>query len=196
MGNRLSKIITRTGDDGTTGLGNGGRIAKDAPRMEVIGQVDLLNSQLGLAVAALGPEAAPLAEVLNRIQHDLFDLGAQLSVPGTVLLGEAHLARVEADAARLNAALPPLKEFILPGGGLAGSTLQIARAIARGVERRLVGLANEEGGFEGDGGASFKGGMRYLNRLSDLLFIAARSANAAAGIPETLWQRGASAGQA
>ncbi|HEV7631701.1 MAG TPA: cob(I)yrinic acid a,c-diamide adenosyltransferase [Steroidobacteraceae bacterium] len=165
MGNRLSKIVTRTGDDGTTGLGDGSRVAKNCARVEAIGTVDELNSALGLLIAsaALPPE---IANCLLRIQHDLFDLGGELSIPGHTMVTQAQIERLEADVETFNAKLPPLKEFILPGGGQAAATCHLARTIARRAERRCWTLAGVE--------TVSPPVLVYLNRLSDLLFVLAR----------------------
>ena len=180
MGNRLSKIITRTGDDGTTGLGDGSRVPKDSPRIEAIGTVDELNSCIGL-VAASPDLAADVARCLLRIQHDLFDLGGELAVPGHTMVTEAHIARVEADVEVFNTTLPPLKEFILPGGGLAASHCHLARTIARRAERCCWTLSRSEPVSEA---------VRiYLNRLSDLLFVLARVLARQAQGREVLWDR-------
>src|ERR1700694_761922 len=144
MGHRLSKIVTRTGDGGTTGLGDGSRVAKDSPRIEAIGAVDELNSTLGLLLSETLPEAC--ASVLTDAQHDLFDLGGELSIPGHVAVTDAHVLRLEAAVERFNADLSPLKEFILPGGTRAASLAHIARTVCRRAERALVLLAPTEGG--------------------------------------------------
>jgi cob(I)alamin adenosyltransferase len=180
MGNRLSKIVTRTGDSGTTGLGDGSRVAKDAPRIEAIGSVDELNSCVGLVAASPGlpPE---VTRCLLRVQHDLFDLGGELAVPGHAMVTDAHIARVEADVEQFNAALPALKEFILPGGGIAAAHCHLARTIARRAERRCWTLARSEPVSEA---------LRiYLNRLSDLLFVLARVLARQAQGREVLWDR-------
>jgi len=182
MGNRLTRIVTRTGDGGTTGLADGSRVAKDAPRIEAIGAVDELNSSLGLLLAErLAPE---LRECLTGVQHDLFDLGGELSVPGHDILNEGHLSRIEQALDRYNAKLPPLRDFILPGGSRAAACAQLARAICRRAERRVVTLAA--------GGAVPPFAVRYLNRLSDLLFVLARELNRRAGRGDLLWRQGAS----
>lgn len=177
MGHRLSRITTRTGDDGTTGLGDGGRVPKDHPRIVALGEVDELNSVLGLALAEPLPEAvrAPLREAQQR----LFDLGGELSVPGRRILGAEDVEALDTALERLNADLPPLKEFVLPGGGRAAAACHLARAVCRRAERALVALDREE--------AINPEALRYLNRLSDLLFVCARAAARAAGEPETLW---------
>jgi cob(I)alamin adenosyltransferase len=165
MGNRLSKIYTRTGDDGTTGLGDGQRVAKDAARVEAYGTVDELNSAIGviLGVAAL-PEA--VAGCLNDVQHELFDLGGELCIPGHRIITAEHTSRLERTLDRFNEGLPALKEFILPSGGPATAACHLARAIARRAERRVWTLAKSE-----SVGPEIP---RYLNRLSDLLFVLAR----------------------
>ncbi|QNM95903.1 cob(I)yrinic acid a,c-diamide adenosyltransferase [Chitinimonas koreensis] len=183
MANRLSKIVTRTGDDGSTGLGDGSRVSKASLRIAVLGDVDELNSQLGVALAETLPAALRL--VLVKVQHDLFDLGGEVCIPGRVALVEAQLARLEEDVAAFNAELPPLKEFILPGGSRAAAALHVARAVCRRAERGLVELAAAEPVSEL--------APRYLNRLSDLLFVLARAANRADGCGDVLWQPGLNA---
>lgn len=179
MGHRLSKIVTRTGDAGTTGLGDGSRVAKDAARIEAIGAVDELNSTIGL----LGTEPLPaeVAASLARVQHDLFDLGGELSIPGYRAVGDEHVARIEADVERYNAPLAPLKEFILPGGTRPAALAHVARTVCRRAERALVHLGAAEDVSDD--------ARRYLNRLSDLLFVLARALNAHAGRPDVLWQK-------
>ncbi|RYG78127.1 cob(I)yrinic acid a,c-diamide adenosyltransferase [bacterium] len=178
MGNRLSRIVTRTGDEGTTGLADGSRVAKTAARVEALGTVDELNSHLGLLLAAALPAEA--AHSLLRIQHDLFDLGGELSLPGQVLIDERHLNALEADVERFNAPLPPLKEFVLPGGGVAAANCHVARTVARRAERRVWSLAAAE--------TVNPVTVAYLNRLSDLLFVLARVL-ARADQGELLWNR-------
>lgn len=175
---RLSKITTRTGDNGTTGLADGSRLPKDDPRIAAIGGVDELNSQLGLLLSESMPEAVSLE--LLAIQHDLFDLGSVLAVPGATF-DETKLARLDAAIDRFNADLPPLKEFILPGGTRAAALCHVARCLARRTEREFTPLAR----------ASLApiSGLQYLNRLSDLLFILGRILNRAEGRTETLWRR-------
>ncbi|HET6633136.1 MAG TPA: cob(I)yrinic acid a,c-diamide adenosyltransferase [Rhodanobacteraceae bacterium] len=178
MGNRLSKIYTRTGDDGTTGLGDGSRIAKDAPRVVAYGSVDELNSQLGVVLACdgLGDD---VVEVLTQIQHELFDLGGELCIPGMAMIEDADVARLEERLDALNADLPPLKEFILPGGGMPAATCHVARTICRRAERAVVTLARDEDVRPQP--------QRYLNRLSDLLFVLARVLARRSGRGEVLW---------
>lgn len=180
MGHRLSKIVTRTGDAGTTGLGDGSRTTKDSPRIEAIGHVDELNSTLGVLVAeGLPPD---VARCLSEVQHDLFDLGGELSIPGHAAVTDEHVARIEDAVERFNEPLPPLKEFILPGGSRAAALAHVSRTVCRRAERAVVALAGSE--TVGDPA------RRYLNRLSDLLFVIARTLNRAAGGSDVLWQRG------
>lgn len=175
---RLSKITTRTGDDGTTGLADGRRVSKDSPRIDAIGSVDELNSQIGLLLTEALPQ--DLRAELLRIQNDLFDLGSALAVPGAPFAQE-KLVRLDGAIAQHNADLPPLQEFILPGGSRAAALCHVARSIARRAERNYLHLMRDE--------AAPTEGLRYLNRLSDLLFVLCRTLNRAAGQVETLWQR-------
>ena len=177
MGNRLSKIYTRTGDDGTTGLGDGSRTQKDSLRVEAYGTVDELNSTLGLLIAGL--EDSDISSVLLDIQHDLFDLGGELCVPGMEMIKDRHIDRLESELDRLNADLPPLKDFILPGGSAAAAQAHLARTICRRAERRVISLARQE--------PVNAPVIRYLNRLSDLLFVLARTVARASGAGEVLW---------
>jgi len=179
MGHRLSKIVTRTGDAGTTGLGDGSRLPKDSARIEAIGAVDELNSTLGAVLAEQLPES--VADCLREVQHELFDLGGELSIPGSSAVSEAQVTRLEQAVARFNADLPPLKEFILPGGTRAASQAHVARTVCRRAERSLVHL----GALETVGGPARK----YVNRLSDLLFVIARVLNRSAGCSDVLWQK-------
>jgi cob(I)alamin adenosyltransferase len=179
MGHRLSKIVTRTGDAGTTGLGDGSRVAKDSARIEAIGSIDELNSTLGLLLAESLPEA--IAACLTSVQHDLFDLGGELSIPGHVAVGDAHVARLEAAVERFNADLGALKEFILPGGTRSAAIAHVARTVCRRAERALVHMASHETVSDAS--------RRYVNRLSDLLFVLARALNRAAGAPDVLWRK-------
>ncbi|MDR3393262.1 MAG: cob(I)yrinic acid a,c-diamide adenosyltransferase [Sulfuriferula sp.] len=178
MGNRLSKITTRTGDDGTTGLGDGERVPKDAARVEALGDVDELNSQLGVLLAEEIP--LPVSVLLNEIQHALFDLGGELSIPGYTALTEAHLLALDGAIDLYNAQLPPLKEFVLPAGSRAAAVCHVARTVCRRAERRVVTLAR------GETVSDFA--VRYLNRLSDLLFILSRILNRHAGGADVCWQ--------
>ena len=179
MGNRLSKIYTRTGDDGTTGLGDGSRVPKDSPRVEAYGTVDELNSVIGmlLAVPAL-PEA--VTALLVEVQHELFDLGAELCVPGHAVITAEHVARLETALDGFNDPLPPLKEFILPGGGPAAAACHLARTVGRRAERRVWTLARAE--------TVNPEVLRYLNRLSDLLFVLARVLARHERGSEVLWR--------
>ena len=177
MGHRLSKITTRTGDAGETGLGDGSRVPKDSPRVRALGDIDELNSAIGVLLAEeLPPE---LRDALDKTQHDLFDLGGELSIPGHALLGDAHVAHLEERLEAWNAGLPPLKEFILPGGTRAAALAHLARTVCRRAERRVVALARHD---EVDPQV-----VTYLNRLSDLLFVLARDANRTSGVPEETW---------
>jgi len=178
MGRRLSRITTRTGDDGRTGLGDGSRVPKTHPRVEALGAVDELNSALGLILAEGPPD--PLPELLTRVQHRLFDLGAELSLPGETRLPREAVAELEAALARLNAGLPPLEEFVLPGGCRSAALCHLARALCRRAERRAWALQ--------EGGGDPRPALVYLNRLSDLLFVCARHANRAAGRADRLWR--------
>ena len=165
MGNRLSKIYTRTGDDGTTGLGDGSRVPKDSLRVEAYGTVDELNSAIGVLLAT--PEVPPaVAACLTEVQHELFDLGGELCLPGHHIITAGHVTRLEESLDEFNDALPPLKEFILPGGGPAAAACHLARAIARRAERRVWTLAKAE--------SVSPEVAKSLNRLSDLLFVLAR----------------------
>jgi cob(I)alamin adenosyltransferase len=179
MGHRLSKIVTRTGDAGTTGLGDGSRVAKDAPRIEAIGAVDELNSTLGVLLAEPLPPA--IADCLTDVQHDLFDLGGELSIPGYESITDAHVERLEHAVEQFNATLPPLKEFILPGGARAAALAHVARTVCRRAERSLVALAATQPVSDP--------ARRYANRLSDLLFVLARELNRAAGGTDVLWRK-------
>jgi cob(I)alamin adenosyltransferase len=179
MGNRLSKIVTRTGDGGTTGLGDGTRVAKDAARIEAIGGVDELNSALGVLLAEPLPDG--IRACLVDVQHDLFDLGGELSIPGYTAVTDPHVQRLEQAVERYNAVLPPLQEFILPGGTRAAGLAHVARTVCRRAERAVVHLAAGESVGEP--------ARRYLNRLSDLLFVLARTLNRAAGGADVLWEK-------
>ena len=177
MGNRLSKIYTRTGDDGSTGLGDGTRVGKDSARVEAYGTVDEANSTIGLIQACELP--AEVREVLTRVQHHLFDLGGELCIPGHEAIQDAHIEGLEAHLDTFNEQLPPLKEFILPGGGEAASRCHVARTVVRRAERAAVSLARQE--------TVRPQPVRYLNRLSDLLFVLARVLARADGQGEVLW---------
>lgn len=180
MGHRLSKIYTRTGDKGTTGLGDGSRVEKDNLRVEAFGTVDELNSTVGLVLAAKLP--TKIQSILNRVQHELFDLGGELCVPGTTLIPDRYIDGLEADLDMLNENLPPLKDFILPGGSDSAARCHLARTICRRAERRVVALAHDEDVNPAT--------IRYLNRLSDFLFVAARVIARADNGAEVLWVHG------
>jgi cob(I)alamin adenosyltransferase len=179
MGNRLSKIYTRTGDDGSTGLGDGARVAKESLRVEAFGSVDETNSAVGvvLAVAAL-PQA--VRRCLTEVQHDLFDLGGELCIPGHRMLTAAYVDRLETELDGFNDPLPPLKDFILPGGGAAAAACHVARAVCRRAERRCWSLARVE--------EIAPDALKYLNRLSDLLFVIARVLAREESGSEVLWR--------
>ncbi|WP_166364387.1 cob(I)yrinic acid a,c-diamide adenosyltransferase [Pseudomonas akapageensis] len=182
MGFRLSKIYTRTGDKGQTGLGDGRRVPKNHPRIEAIGEVDTLNSQLGLLLAGLTehPAMAELIEVLAPCQHRLFDLGGELAMPVYQALNEAEVQRLETAIDCWNEELGPLENFILPGGSTLIAQAHVCRSLARSAERRCQELNAEE---------PLAGvGLAYINRLSDLLFVAARLIARRQGIAEILWQ--------
>ena len=179
MANRLSKIYTRTGDDGTTGLGDGSRVPKDGARVEAYGTVDELNSTLGVLLANTGlPEK--VVSCLTEIQHELFDMGGELCIPGHVAIKAEQITRLEAELDEFNDALPPLKEFILPGGGPAAAACHIARTVARRAERRVLTLSREE--------TVSPEVLKYLNRLSDLLFVLARVLARHERGAEVLWR--------
>ena len=178
MGHRLSKISTRTGDDGTTGLGDGSRVRKDDARIAAIGDVDELNSQLGVLLCETLPDDVRVA--LVAIQHDLFDLGGELCIPGHSMIENAHLARIDEWIANYNADLPPLKEFILPGGSRAASLAHVGRTVCRRAERSIVAL----GRIDTINAAP----RQYVNRLSDLLFVLARVLARHERGTEVLWR--------
>ena len=177
MGNRLSKIYTRTGDDGTTGLGDGIRVAKDSARVNAYGTVDEANSCIGLLLAADVPD--DIRVLLTRVQHQLFDLGGELCIPGHAAIHDADIDALEARLDHYNDALPPLKDFILPGGGEAAARCHVARTVVRRAERDTVTLSRHD--------AVRPQAIRYLNRLSDLLFVLARVLARASGHGEVLW---------
>ena len=177
MGNRLSKIYTRTGDDGSTGLGDGTRVAKDSARVSAYGTVDEANSAIGVLLAAPVPD--PIRELLTRIQHQLFDLGGELCIPGHAAIHDADVDALEQALDAHNAGLPPLKEFILPGGGEAAARCHLARTIVRRAERETVTLSRLE--------TVRPQPLRYLNRLSDLLFVLSRVLARASGAGEVTW---------
>ncbi|MGH8084769.1 MAG: cob(I)yrinic acid a,c-diamide adenosyltransferase [Lysobacter sp.] len=177
MGNRLSKIYTRTGDNGTTGLGDGTRVAKDSARVGAYGTVDEANSTIGLVLASELPD--DVRTLLVAIQHQLFDLGGELCIPGHAAISDTDVERLEQHLDAFNEALPALKDFILPGGGEAGARCHIARTVVRRAEREAVALSRLE--------PVRPQAVRYLNRLSDLLFVLARVLARASGHGEVLW---------
>ena len=183
VGNRLSRIYTRTGDDGATGLADGSRLAKDAPRVASMGDLDELNAHLGVVLASPLPDA--VRDTLVDAQHALFDVGAELAMPAASIIDDARVEALEAALDALNADLPPLKEFILPGGGVGAGAMHVARAVCRRAERGLVALAADE--------PVNAASRRYVNRLSDYLFVAARVL-ARAGSGEVYWRHERSRG--
>ncbi|HET9482356.1 MAG TPA: cob(I)yrinic acid a,c-diamide adenosyltransferase [Xanthomonadales bacterium] len=178
MGNRLSKIYTRTGDDGTTGLGDGTRVAKDSARVTAYGTIDEANSAIGVVLSHAVPD--DVRSMLTEIQHELFDLGGELCIPGHAAIDDADIARLEQRLDGYNEPLPPLKDFILPGGGAAAAACHLARTICRRAEREVVTLSHHD--------AVRPEAIRYLNRLSDLLFVVARVLARASGEGEVLWR--------
>lgn len=179
MANRLNKIVTRGGDKGETSLGDGARVAKDDPRVALLGDVDELNSWVGVVLSHM--DASENAALLAVIQHDLFDLGGALCFPGAPLLSERHVARLDEAAVMLNAELPPLKEFILPGGAPLLAFCHVARTVCRRVERAMAAFHRDT--------PEAAHALQYLNRLSDLLFIMARVEARRLGINETYWRK-------
>ncbi len=177
MGHRLSKIYTRTGDAGTTGLGDGSRVQKDCPRIHSLGEVDELNSLIGVMLCEEMPD--DVRALFTDIQHDLFDLGGELSIPGMTLLNAERIEVLEAAIDDLNGELEPLKEFILPGGTRAAALTHLARTVCRRAERVVITLSHAEAVREAP--------QRYLNRLSDLLFVLGRALNKQAGHGDVLW---------
>jgi len=183
MGHRLSKIYTRTGDQGTTGLGNGNRVSKDSLRIHALGEVDELNAVLGLLLAEELPDE--VRSLLTGIQHDLFDLGGEVCIPGMEMISAKQVVHLESELDRLNEPLEMLKDFILPGGTRAAAIAHLARTVCRRAERTMVALAQEEAVNEAP--------RQYLNRLSDLLFVLGRVLNRASGHGDVLWQKGRNA---
>ena len=177
MGNRLSRVVTRTGDQGSTGMADGSRRAKNDARVHCLGEVDELNAQLGVVLSLL--DDGPAQQLLFAVQHDLFDIGAELCQPGKALINDDYVAALEQQVEKLNENLPPLKEFILPGGTPSVAAIQLARTVCRRVERGLVTLDDEEGLNPPT--------RRYVNRLSDLLFILGRSLAHQEGSGEVYW---------
>ncbi|HQU80044.1 MAG TPA: cob(I)yrinic acid a,c-diamide adenosyltransferase [Azonexus sp.] len=182
-GNRLSKIVTRTGDAGTTGLGDGSRTTKDSLRIDAMGEVDELNSGLGVLLCEELPDNVRTA--LLDIQNDLFDLGGELCLPGMEVIKDVQVVRLEELAEEFNANLPMLKEFILPGGTRAAALAHLSRTVCRRAERAMVRLNTAE--------SISDAARRYINRLSDLLFILGRVLNSAGGRGDVLWQKGKTA---
>lgn len=183
MGNRLSKISTKTGDKGETGLGDGSRISKTSARIQVIGEVDEVNSWVGVLSAELETESEH-QKILSQIQHDLFDLGGELCVPGYKALAPSMLEELENTLVDINEALPPLKDFILPGGSKAASYCHMARTVCRRAERSIVALSKEESADENVTPLA----MQYLNRLSDFFFVLARNLARNNGGQEVIWK--------
>src|SRR5687768_17045197 len=177
MGNRLSKIYTRTGDDGSTGLGDGTRVGKDSARVNAYGTVDEANSSIGVVLAAQVPD--DIRKLLTTVQHQLFDLGGELCIPGHAAISAEDVDALERQLDQYNEVLPPLKDFILPAGGEAAARCHLARTIVRRAERETVTLARHD--------AVRPEAIRYLNRLSDLLFVLARVLARADGQGEVLW---------
>jgi cob(I)alamin adenosyltransferase len=180
MGKRLSKIYTRTGDDGTTGLGDGSRIAKDSIRVDAYGTVDEANSAIGMVLTSSSVPNG-IRDTLTEVQHDLFELGGELCIPGHSAITDAAVSRLEAELDALNKDLPALKEFILPGGGPAAAACHLARTIVRRAERVTTSLAAAE--------SVRPEVLKYLNRLSDLLFVVARVLARAESGQEVIWNR-------
>lgn len=177
MANRLSKIYTRTGDAGTTGLGDGTRVAKDSLRIAAMGDVDELNSIIGLMLTE--PMSTKIRDCLTRIQHDLFDMGGELCMPGHAMIKAERVTALEKQLDAWNDTLSPLKEFILPGGSRAAAYCHLARTVCRRAERQMTALNNLEKITETS--------LQYINRLSDLLFVLCRILNKDAGVPDVLW---------
>ena len=194
MGHRLSKIVTRTGDQGTTGLADGSRVSKDSARIDALGAIDELNSVIGLLLAE--GLAGDIADELIDIQHDLFDCGGEMAIPGYVAVTPQQVDRLEDGVERHNAGLAPLKEFILPGGTRAAAVAHPARTVARRAARTVVQLSNTVGREPADaagapGGAAINPvTLKYLNRLSDYLFVIARVFNQRGNRGDVLWQKG------
>jgi cob(I)alamin adenosyltransferase len=177
MGHRLSKITTRTGDAGETGLGDGSRVPKDALRIQALGDIDELNSVIGTVLAEPIPQAA--RDALLQVQHDLFDLGGEVCIPGHTMIGAEHVERLEALAERQNAGLAPLKEFILPGGTRPAAAAHVARTVCRRAERSLVALGRSE--------TVNAAARQYLNRISYLLLVQVGTLNRHAGQTAVRW---------
>ncbi len=182
MGNRLSKIATRTGDTGMTGLGDGSRVEKDHLRICSMGDIDELNSEIGVLMTETIPEAikSELHVLCLQVQHDLFDLGGELCIPNYTLLKSEHVAQLDVWLEKYNATLPPLTEFILPGGTRAAAQAHVCRTVCRRAERSIVRL--------GWGEPLYESPRQYINRLSDLLFVLSRVLNCAASSHDILWK--------
>ncbi len=181
MGHRLTKIYTRTGDQGTTGLGNGQRIAKSHRRVAAMGTVDELNSVLGLLLCEQISDH--IRDILQYVQHRLFDIGGELSIPGHCIITEQNIEQLEVWMDHMNRQLPPLKEFILPGGSQAAAMSHLARTVCRRAERCVIQLAEEKEALVS------AHSMAYLNRLSDLLFVLSRQLNREHNVSDVFWQR-------
>ena len=179
MGNRLSKLYTRTGDDGTSGLSGGDRVAKNHPRMNTMGAIDELNSFIGLMICKL--EDAELVTFYTGVQHDLFNIGGEISMPGHSFINQNKVDGLEQKIDEFNLLVEPLKDFILPGGSEAASICNVARATARRAERELITLHQQDPVSDTT--------RRYLNRLSDLLFVTARIINQQLSHPDILWRK-------
>ena len=179
MATRLSKIATRTGDDGSTGLGDGSRTSKDALRVHAMGDVDELNSHIGVLLCETLPDA--LREELISIQHDLFDMGGELCIPGFAMIADVHVTRLDTLLEKYNADLPSLKDFILPAGSRAAAQAHVCRTVCRRAERAIVSLGKVESVHDHP--------RQYMNRLSDLLFVLSRVLNRFAGGSDVLWQK-------
>lgn len=178
MPNRITKVVTRAGDGGQTGLADGSRVAKSTPRIHALGEVDELNSHLGLLLCEPVPDET--RTLLLQVQNDLFDLGGELAWPGHPLLTEGHIAALESALDRFNADLPPLREFVLPSGARAAAAAHVCRSVCRRAERALCALGEQE--------QITVASRHYLNRLSDLLFVLARWLNRQAGVAEPSWR--------
>lgn len=179
MGHRLSKIYTRTGDAGTTGLGDGQRVSKNSARIHGLGEIDELNAVLGVLLCEEMPE--DIRALLTNVQNDLFDLGGEVCIPGMTMITDRQVTMLETELDRLNEPLPPLKDFILPGGSRPAALAHHARTVCRRAERAIVALAQDE--------AVNDAPRQYLNRLSDLLFVLGRALNRAEDRGDVLWQK-------
>ena len=177
MGNRLSKIYTKTGDDGTTGLGDGSRVAKDSLRIQAMGDIDELNSVLGLLLTE--PVSDKIRTCLIEVQHDLFNIGGEICIPNYEMVRAERVTALETILDEFNDTLTPLKEFILPGGSRAASYCHLARTVCRRAERTMHSLNGQE--------KITAISLQYINRLSDLLFVLCRILNKDAGVPDVLW---------